>query len=286
MQRYTLQKILQLTVEHFAKLELPTPRLDAEVLLADMLGIERIQLYVRFDQPLNKEEVDRFRERVRARSKRCPVAYITGKKEFMSREFKVSREVLIPRPETVHLVEAVIEYLKEREEQELMVADIATGSGVVAVSLAASLPGLKLVATDLSSAALKLAAINARQQGVTDRIELLQGHLLEPLPSKSFDVLVSNPPYIPSSEYKGLLPEVKDYEPREALVAGEDGLKYLKPLISGAGEYLTPGGLLALELGADQLEDVTTLLGEANYSRQRVIKDYAGISRVVLATYN
>ena len=286
MQRYTLQKILQLTVEHFAKLELPTPRLDAEVLLADMLGIERIQLYVRFDQPLNKEEVDRFRERVRARSKRCPVAYITGKKEFMSREFKVSREVLIPRPETEHLVEAVIEHLKEREEQELMVADIATGSGVVAVSLAASLPGLKLVATDLSSAALKLAAINARQQGVTDRIELLQGHLLEPLPSKSFDVLVSNPPYIPSSEYKGLLPEVKDYEPREALVAGEDGLKYLKPLISGAGEYLTPGGLLALELGADQLEDVTTLLGEANYSRQRVIKDYAGISRVVLATYN
>lgn len=278
---YTIQEILNLTSQYFTTIKLENPRLEAEVLLSDLLGLERIDLYLFFDQPLNKGEVDAFRERVKKRSQGCPTAYITGKKEFLSREFHLTKGVLIPRPETEHLVEGVMDYLKGIEAP--LIADIATGSGIIAISLALSLPKAYLYATDLYREALKVAAINIKRYDLTERIQLLEGDLLAPLPRRDFHAILSNPPYIPEKEYRMLAQEVKDFEPPWALRGGSDGLKVIHPLIKGSKLYLKKGGLLALEIGFGQLQQVKGLLMEYSYQLEGVVEDYSGIPRVVLA---
>ena len=283
MDRLTIKEILERSIGHFEKYGIANPRLDAEVLLADLLGIERIQLYVRFDQPLTKAEVDQFRERLVLRSKRVPVQYITGHQEFMSLDFAVKKGVLIPRPETEHLVEAVIDYVKKSDLTAPLIADIGTGSGAIAVSLAHYLPLAKVVGVDISKEALAIAGENAEKHGLQERVSFFEGSFLAPLSKAGLvpDVIVSNPPYIRTQDLRGLQEEVR-YEPSLALDGGSDGLIAYRQIIAQA-KMLKSGGLLAFEVGAEQGEDVATLM-QNDFVGVAILPDLAGIGRVVTGT--
>ncbi len=278
--RLTIKEILERTTEHFVRYQIPNPRLDAEVLLADLLDLERIQLYVRFDQPLIKEEVDRYRERVVMRSKKVPVQYIIGHQEFMSLNFKVNRNVLIPRPETEHLVEAVKDFVELTDREAPVLIDIGTGSGAIAVSLAYYLPQVKVIAVDISPEALKVAQENAELHQVQERIKFAVGSFLEPIKKAGLTVdgIVSNPPYISQQELKALQPEVR-YEPRLALDGGTDGLSAYRQIIQQI-DVLKPQGFLAFEIGATQGEQVAALM-KKDFEQIRILPDLAGIDRVV-----
>ncbi len=278
--RLTIKEILERTTEHFVRYQIPNPRLDAEVLLADLLDLERIQLYVRFDQPLIKEEVDQYRERVVMRSKKVPVQYIIGHQEFMSLNFKVNRNVLIPRPETEHLVEAVKDFVELTDREAPVLIDIGTGSGAIAVSLAYYLPQVKVIAVDISPEALKVAQENAELHQVQERIKFAVGSFLEPIKKAGLTVdgIVSNPPYISQQELKVLQPEVR-YEPRLALDGGTDGLSAYRQIIQQI-DVLKPQGFLAFEIGATQGEQVAALM-KKDFEQIRILPDLAGIDRVV-----
>lgn len=281
-QSLTVQEVLERTIEHFSQYGIQNPRLDAEVLLADLLGVERIQLYVCFDQPLNKQEIDQYRQRVVWRSKRVPVHYIIGYQEFMSLNFHVNRHVLIPRPETELLVETVIDYLQQTNLERPVLADLGTGSGVIAVSLAYYLPQSKIIATDISSEALEVARKNAKKHEVLDQIDFIQGSFLAPIikAEPQVDVLVSNPPYIDQQGLERLQPEVR-YEPQVALDGGIDGLTFYRQIIQS--KLLKSSGLLAVEVGANQGEQVATMMAK-DFRKITIIPDLAGFGRVVLGT--
>lgn len=280
--RLTIKEILERTIGHFEKYGVMNPRLDAEVLLADLLGLQRIQLYVRFDQPLTTHEVDQYRERVVLRSKRVPVAYIIGHQEFMSLPFVVRKDVLIPRPETEHLVETVMQYVKAQGWSSPLIVDIGTGSGAIAVSLAHYLPDAKVAAVDLSADALAVAKENSEHNHVAERISLYKGSFLSPIITAGLtpDIVVSNPPYIPSGDLQGLQAEVQ-YEPKLALDGGKDGLDPYRQIIAQAEKVLRSGGLLAFEVGAGQGESVAVMM-EGNFTEISIIPDLAGIGRVVM----
>lgn len=279
--RLTIQEILEKTIGHFQKYDILNPRLDAEVLLADLLGLERIQLYVRFDQPLTTQEVDRYRERVVLRSKRVPVAYIIGRQEFMSLPFVVRKDVLIPRPETEHLVETVINYVKEQGWKTPFIVDVGAGSGAVGISLAHYLPGAQVALVDLSEGALAVAGENCARNRVADRTALYKGSFLSPIITSGCipEIIVSNPPYIPARDIPGLQPEVQ-YEPKLALDGGKDGLDAYRQITVQAGQILRPQGLLAFEVGVGQSESVAAMM-EGNFTAISIIPDLAGIGRVV-----
>ncbi|AZR74013.1 protein-(glutamine-N5) methyltransferase, release factor-specific [Anoxybacter fermentans] len=276
-----IKEILERTIKHFEKYGIQNPRLDAEVLLADLLGLERIQLYVRFDQPLTKSEIDKYRERVILRSKRVPVQYIVGHQEFMSLDFKVNKNVLIPRPETEHLVQAVIKFLNEAKFKDPLIVDVGTGSGAIAISLAHNLPEARVIGIDIFPQALEVAKENGKRHRVEKRVKFIKGSFLDPIIKANLhpQVIVSNPPYIKRSDLKNLQPEVK-FEPRVALDGGEDGLDAYRQIISGA-EVLSSGGLLAFEVGIGQSEEVATMM-EKSFDKITVLKDLAGIDRVVM----
>ncbi len=265
-----------------------SPRLDAEVLMAHVLGCRRIDLYLRHDQPLSAEEVDRFRVVLRRRSRREPVAYITGSREFCSFSFRVTPAVLIPRPETELLVEVALAFINEEARgggRPMRVLEIGTGSGAVALTLALTAgDGIEVWATDRSGAALDVARENARQLGVQGRVCFLQGNLFEPLGRDlcPFSLIVSNPPYVSVRGMMGLEPEVRDHEPREALDGGEDGLAVIRPLIRTALPWLRQGGLLLVEVGGDQRAAVEALLAEPpQWGVWEWHRDLAGRDRVL-----
>lgn len=280
--RLTIKEILERTIGHFEKYGIANPRLDAEVLLANLLGMERIHLYVRFDQPLVKEEVDRYREMVVQRSKRVPVQYIIGHQEFMSLDFKTRSGVLIPRPETEHLVEAVLSFAKEKELETPLVIDVGTGTGAIAISLAHYLPGAQVIGIDLSEDALGLAQENGETHQLLERLKFVQGSFLTPVVELGWkvDVVVSNPPYIPTKDLAGLQAEVH-HEPKLALDGGEDGLNAYRQIIAQAATVLKPQGLLAFEVGIGQGEQVKGLM-ESSFTNLAILPDLAGIDRVVM----
>lgn len=282
MARLRLKEILKKTESFFKKVGIDTPRLDAEVLLAEVLDLERINLYVNFNRPLTKKEVDEYRELVVKRKKGQPVAYLVGKKEFMSLEFKITSDVLIPRPETEHLVGSVLDRIEKRPKEKIKIVDVGTGSGAVIVSIAklADKPIVGL-ATDISKPALKVAKENAHCHQVSEQIEFREGDLLEPLKEK-VDIIASNPPYIPSSEWDDLQKEVKE-EPRQALDGGKEGLECYKRLIKQAAKKLGDGGFLALEIGVNQAKAIEDMLSKAGFSKIKKKKDYNDIIRVVTA---
>ncbi len=260
-------------------------RLDAEVLLAHALGLSRVELYTNFDRPLAADEVDRFRELLRRRGTREPAAYITGEREFWSLAFTVDRRVLVPRPETEHLVEWGLDAARELAEDSsgagLNILDVGTGSGAVAVALARELPGARFVASDRSAAALELAPANARRHEVADRIEFVCAETFAGMDARGpFDLIVSNPPYITSAEYRELPTDVRDFEPRPALEAGADGLEVLAPLVAGARALLRSGAFLLLEVGT-QADAVARLFEGGGYRDVAVRKDLAGHARIV-----
>ncbi|MEE8409501.1 MAG: peptide chain release factor N(5)-glutamine methyltransferase [Myxococcota bacterium] len=284
---WTIQRILTWTQQHFVAKGIQSARLDAEVLLASVMGVGRVQLYTNYDQPLRQEERAAFRALVQRRAAREPVAHILGRKEFYSRDFAVTRDVLIPRPETEHLVDAVLEWIEKQELTAPRIVDIGTGSGAIAVTLACELPQAAVVATDVSQEALGVARRNAEKHGVADRIEFLHGDLFESLGDESprrFDVVVSNPPYVDVEARDVLQPEVRDWEPEVALFAGEGGLAVVQRLCAEVHPHLEAPGLFACEIGYDQQALVVALLADAGpWARNEVLPDLQGHPRVALA---
>lgn len=280
----TLMEYIQLASGHLKACGIPTHRLDAEVLLAHILNLERIQLYIQHDRPLTTAEVDAYRRAVARRAHREPVAYITGKREFFSIELLVDRRCLIPRPETEILVETALEEIRQRfpEKPEIKVADIGTGSGAIAISVAKHEPRARVTAVDIDRDALDVAAANVQRTGVADRVTLKLGELLTPLGGEIFDAILSNPPYISEEEWRHLAPDVRDYEPRQALVGGKDGLAVIRQLIQEAKRSLAPGGFLAIEIGASQGDRVVALAQASGYAKTRLVQDLAGLDRVVI----
>lgn len=262
-------QLLDWTTEYFEDAEIENPRLNAEVLLGNVLGLERIMLYARFDQEVDARQRTEFRELVKKRADRHPLQYLLGEAEFYGRDFTVTPAVLVPRPETEQVVDKCLEKLPEQEET-YRIADVGTGSGVIAVTLALERPSAQVIGTDSSTDALEVAQQNARRHEVKERVGLLEGELTEPVQraleksGKKLHLLVSNPPYIPSDQVEELEPEVRDHEPRSALDGGEDGLDVVRLLIERAGPLLQDGGWLVLELGEDQADEVREMLGSTD----------------------
>ncbi len=280
MEVWTPLKVLEWTTGRFADAGNPSPRLDAQVLLAHVLDCDRVSLYTNFDKPLKEEELRQYRELIRRRLAGEPTAYLIGEKEFWSLAFTVDERVLIPRPDTELLVEVALELARARGASP-RIAEIATGSGAVAIALAKELPDATVVATDLSAGALAVATANVERHGVGDRVELREGDLLAPLAGERFDVLVANLPYVPTGDLPTLSAEVR-CEPRGALDGGPDGLDLLRRLCAGAAAHLAPGGAIALEHGFDQGPGVRALLASLAGATTRT--DLAGQPRVTLAT--
>jgi release factor glutamine methyltransferase len=279
---WTIRKVLTWTTQHFEKRQVDSPRLTAEVLLAYVLKADRVRLYVDLERPLSKEELASFRALIERRMGGEPTQYLTGVKEFYNRPFKVDARVLIPRPETELLVEAALHALpKDAPSQAL---DVCTGSGCIAISLAAERPQATVLATDLSADACALARENAEKLGVGDRVSILQGDLFAPVPADArFALIVSNPPYISSGEIPSLSAEVRR-EPHLALDGGADGLVVLRRVIEGARRLLQAGGLLAMEMAETQGSAVKELLQAAGFVDVRVEKDLERRDRLAFGT--
>jgi len=257
-----------------------TSGLDSHVLLAHCIGRDRQFLYAHPERNLSGAEEKRFHALVARREKGEPVAYITGRKEFWSLTFEVTPDVLVPRPDTEILVETVLKLFGRRERVRIL--EIGTGSGAISVALASELERASITATDSSPKALEVAGRNAANNDVGERISFLCGDLFEPVRG-IYDIVVSNPPYIAEEEFELLSPEVREYEPRRALVGGPTGTEFHRRLIEGAGRFLEVGGWLAMELGARQGDAVEKMLHESGYYDSIFHRDYAGIERVVLA---
>jgi len=289
-QAWTVLAILQRTTDFFRSRDIESPRLAAELLLSKVLDCERIQLYASYDRPLEPAEVDAYRELVRKRSQRCPVHYLLGEREFFSRSFLVSPDVLIPRPETELVVEMALSIARSGDggSPALTFADIGTGSGNIAVTIACELAEAQVHASDISAAALSVAEANADRHAVRERVDFHCGDLFSALPEDSrrqFGFVLSNPPYVPEAEIDKLMPEVRDHEPRTALAVAGDGLDFFRRLVDEAPQWLCPRGHLLLELGIGQAKAVRALVeaSPALYLND-VLEDYAGIERVLHAS--
>jgi release factor glutamine methyltransferase len=278
---WRVMDLVRWTTGYFKRHGIESARLDAEVLLAHALECTRLDLYLNFDAPVAQAHLEIYRELIKKRAQRVPVAYLTGIKEFMGLSFKVDHRALIPRPETEVLVEEVIKRLKDREPGAIL--DVGTGCGAIAISLARYLAGWRFLGTDISSEAIELARENAEQLNVV--VEFKLGDLFEPVAGMRFDCVVSNPPYIPHGEFPNLQPEI-GYEPKVALDGGEDGLDVIRRLVFEAPEYLRPDGMMAFEIGFGQVEQVGELIRSAGYTDMEIIKDHSGIDRVVIAVIN
>jgi release factor glutamine methyltransferase len=269
--------LVEVTAGYFRDKGIENPRLDAEVLLAHVLGTERIGLYLHFDKPLQSGEVDRYRELVRRRARGEPAAYLVGRKEFWSLDFAVGPGVLVPRPDTERLVEGALDVMGEAGR----FAELGVGSGAVSVALLSERPGWSAAGVDCEVEALETARRNAAEHLVGDRLELRHGDLFEPLKGETFDLVVSNPPYIPSADIEGLSRDVAGFEPRIALDGGPDGLCVIRRILEGARDFLREGGWLLLEFGAGQAPGVVQCLDEAGgYGSPEILSDYAGLARV------
>ena len=256
-------------------------RLDAELLLGEALGFDRIQLIVQAERPLAEGELGRYRELIKRRRVGEPIAYILGRREFFALPMVVDRRVLIPRPDTEILVESALSATLAQHLYGRML-DLCTGSGCVAIAFAKARPTWRVTAVDVSSDAAHVARENVRRAGVVHNLAVLEGDLFAPLAADArFELITANPPYIPSGDIAGLAADVRDFEPRLALDGGADGLDITRRIIAEAPRYLSPGGLLALEGGFDQAPAVAELLASAGYTEVTRAKDLAGIERVV-----
>ena len=280
----SLRCALAWAARHFSPVITDTPRLDAELLLAHCLGWNRARVYTYPEETLAADQQRHFETLVRRHSLGEPLAYILGRQEFFGLDFFVDNRVLIPRPETELLVEEAIAWLQVRESnrQHLTVADIGTGSGAIAISLAMACPRLNIYALDTSAGALQVAARNTEHHGLTDQVKLLHGDLLEPLPEKA-DLIAANLPYVSEAEMAQLPPHIARFEPRLALAGGLDGLAVIERLLSLAQNHLQPAGLILLEIGIAQGEQALNRARRYFPSAQiDVRQDYASRDRLVI----
>ena len=284
---WTIQRLLTWTADYFKCHDSDSPRLDAEVLLSATLGCQRIDLYTRFDQIPAAPEVDRFRELVKRRATGEPVAYLVQQKEFFALSFVVTPDVLIPRPETeLVVVETLDRVRKHFPNAAVAIAEVGTGSGNIAIALAKHLPKARLVATEISPRALDVAKKNAAALGVRERIDFVQGDLLQPIADRGpFDFVVSNPPYIGRAERNSLPDSVVKYEPEVALFStGEVGTEIIERLASEAIGALRPGGFLLLEISPLIAQQVRAILeAQTGWSQIAIKKDLAGLDRIAIA---
>jgi release factor glutamine methyltransferase len=286
---WTVLRLLTWTTDYLKSHGSESPRLDAEVLLAHSRGCERIMLYAAFDEVVAEDVRGRFRELVKRRAEGTPVAYLVGKREFFSLPLRVTPDVLIPRPETEFVVVEALDALKGLGARGTglggLVCDVGTGSGAIAVAIARQAPLARVIAVDISSAALAVARENAAALQVAGRIEFWQSdELAASAPEQQFNVIVSNPPYIGEQELATLSPSVRDYEPRSALIAGPTGTEIIERLIPQAAERLLPGGWLIMEVSPIIAGRVVELLAaDGRYEAAVVTKDLAGLARVAKA---
>lgn len=281
---WTIGRLLEWTTDFLKKRGSESPRLDAEVLLAHARGCQRIQLYTAFEEQPVEEVRVAFRELVRRRSEGTPVAYLVGRREFYSLSFRVTPDVLIPRPETEFLLISLLDLAKQRAG-ELNIADLGTGSGILAICAAKHLPRARVTAIDLSPAALEIAGKNAQEHGVMERIEFIESDLFAALPPEQrFDFIISNPPYVTSAELEQLSPQVKDHEPRMALDGGPTGTAVIERLIAQAADRLLPSGWLLIEISPTIEAAVRDLFSHASqWELMPTKKDLAGHARIVMA---
>ncbi len=278
MTTWTTVKVLDWAAADFAKRAFERPRFEAEVLLAHVLDCRRLDLYTGFDRPLANDELTAYRETISRRRAGEPAAYVTGEKEFWSLEFEVDCHVLVPRPETETLVEAVLDRVSDAGR----ILDLGTGSGCIATALASERPEAEVDAVDVSKEACEVARRNIERHGLSDRVSVIEGDLFEPIPSgRTYSVIAANPPYVPENEIDGLDVEVRK-EPRRALAAGSDGLDVIRRIVSEAPRFLEPNGWLFLEIDPRQTEELTDEIGPAVLGvKGEVIRDLAGRERVV-----
>ena len=283
---WTIGRLLKWTTDFLKQRGAESPRLDAEVLLAAAKGCERIALYTSFEDEADEALRTRFRALVKRRAEGTPVAYLVGKKEFFSLTFEVTPDVLIPRPETELLVMELLDRAKEFGGGEpLRIADLGTGSGIIAICAAKHLSQARITAVDLSATALEVAKRNAAKHGVSERVEFRAGNLLAGVPDeRTFHIIASNPPYVSEGELARLSPEVREHEPRAALVAGQVGTEVIERIIPQAAQRLVPGGWLMLEISPMIEPQVRQLVAaHGGFESPATIKDLAGLARVVTA---
>jgi release factor glutamine methyltransferase len=286
----TIRELIQVTTEYLAGKDVTSAKLNAERLLADVLGISRIELFFQHDRPVLGQELDRYRDLVRRRAGGEPLQQILGETEFYSRVFKVEPGVFIPRPETERLVEEAVALLAPPDHRLLapVAVEIGCGTGVIGVSLALDVPRLTVYATDINPAAVQLTQYNAHTLGAGPRVHVLQGNRFDPLPAHlkgQVDLVVSNPPYIREADIPGLEVEVSQYDPEEALSGGTDGLDFYRALAARVGGWLRPGGHVAVEIGDDQGHEVEDIFGASGLEDIRLFRDYADRDRVVTARW-
>ena len=282
--RVTVLEAIQKSAEFLGKKNVEAPRLQAELLLAHLLKMPRMKLYLNFDRQLTTAETDTLREFIKRRGQREPLQHITGSTSFCGFEMAVNRHVLIPRPETEQLAELGWQFLSTINRQPATGLDFCTGSGCLAIAIAAKNPNAKIVATDISAEALALAKENAARNNVAGKIEFLQGDGFAALATGAqFDLIVSNPPYIPSAEIETLEPEVRDFDPRLALDGGADGLDFYRLLAAEAKPFLKPAGKIMVEFGDGQADAIKKILESEKWIVEAVREDYSQRARILVA---
>lgn len=289
---WTTRKLLSWMGEAFTRKGLDNPRLFAEMLLAHVLGCERLRLYMDADRPASQDEREKLRDLVKRALADEPVQYLIGTGWFFGLPIKVDPRVLIPRPSTETIVEHVLQHARaggRPKGEGLLIADVCTGSGCIAIALLKTLTQARAVATDVSPDALELADENARTHKVGDRLDLVRGDLLSALddfPASAgkgaLDYLVSNPPYVPDGEWDAVEPNVKNYEPHGALRGGADGLEFVRPVLTGGPERLRPGGMMLVEVADSHADEAAKIAEGAGLSEVRVLRDWEGLKRVVV----
>jgi release factor glutamine methyltransferase len=290
LETWTVRRILEWTTSFFTRKNIDAPRLSAELLLAHVLGAPRIKLYTDYDRPLNEQQLASMRALVQRAAEEEPIAYLTGRAHFFSLEFEVTRDVLIPRPDTETLVENVLQLARNQPGFEApRVLDLCTGSGCVAAAVAHHLKAASVVAVDLSAPAVEVARRNVERLGLSDRVVVEQGDLFEPLAKmvdkQPFHLVVANPPYIATAKVAELDRSVRDYEPVLALEGGPDGLDAHRRILRDAPRHLVAGGRVFLEIAFDQGELALAAAAEhAAFEDVRILKDYGGNDRVLAAT--
>ena len=280
--------VLQWGAGYLTRHGISQPRLSIELLLSKVLQTKRLDLYLQFDKLLSSEDLARLKSLLEKRREHTPVQYLLGEWDFFGLPFWISEHVLIPRPETEIVVESLLNRLQKDDKKGVTYGlDLGTGSGNIAVAMTKQLAECRCVAVDISLDALAQARLNAQRHGVSDRIEFRHGSWFEPLrqsPAGTLDWIVSNPPYVAKEHWDSLPPEVRLYEPRTALWAGENGLDFYRVIVAGSPAHLKPGGWLALEIGDGQARDVQSLVeAQDGLSFVEIVKDHAGTDRVILA---
>jgi len=283
---WTTGRLLKWTTDYLAQKGSETARLDAELLLAEARSCQRIELYTTYDEVVGEQQRTAFRELVHRRAEGMPVAYLLGRREFYSLSFRVTPDVLIPRPETELVVVALLDLARQYpcDDRPLEIADVGTGSGVLAICAATHLSQCRVTAIDVSGQALSVAQANAAGHGVAEKIDFLEGDLLDGQASRPFDFVLSNPPYVSEEEFAALPNDVKDYEPRIALLAGQSGTEVVARLIPQSAQRLAAGGWLLLEISPLIVDEVQRLIEQdGRFEPASIMKDLAQLPRVITA---